>query len=309
MSVASDKENMASILQHQTPVPPPPAPTRRSLGSVVQGVASGLLLLVAISIRPAAAVGTIVAAALFVPLERLFRLRNQKVFRAGWRTDVVHFLVNNLFTLALLVAGFITIGLPLRALTPARWRAHVASLPHGRQFLLAVAIAEVAHYAGHRIAHTNPTLWRFHKLHHSIVEMDWLAAGRLHPVDQAVTKLVTVLPLFALGITRATFGAYLAFAGVQAIFIHANVKFRFGPLRWVVATPEFHHWHHGNTPNAYNTNFAGQLPIIDKIFGTLHLPTKQWPPRYGIDDTVPRGYLAQLAWPFKAHRSPDVTAR
>ena len=74
-----------------------------------------------------------------------------------------------------------------------------------------------------------------------------------------------------LGFTRGTFGALLVVFTLQALFIHANVRFTFGPLRYVFATPEFHHWHHAADPRAYNSNFAGELPVIDKLFGTLHL--------------------------------------
>ena len=45
---------------------------------------------------------------------------------------------------------------------------------------------------------------------------------------------------------------------------------------------------------------AGQLPLVDWLFGTLHLPAHRWPEGYGIDDTQPDGYLRQLAWPFRS---------
>ncbi len=143
-----------------------------------------------------------------------------------------------------------------------------------------------------------PVLWRFHRVHHSIEEMDWLAAGRVHPVDQAFTRSCIVLPLVALGFTRATLGAFLVFVTLQALFIHANVRFRFGPLRWLIATPEFHHWHHCDDPAAYNSNFAGEFPLLDLVFGTLHLPAGERPAGYGIAERAPDGYLAQLVWPM-----------
>ncbi len=56
------------------------------------------------------------------------------------------------------------------------------------------------------------------------------------------------MPLYALGFTRGAFGALLVVFTLQALFVHANVRFTFGPLRYVVATPEFHHWHHADDP-------------------------------------------------------------
>ncbi|OOK82266.1 sterol desaturase domain protein [Mycobacterium kansasii] len=49
------------------------------------------------------------------------------------------------------------------------------------------------------------------------------------------------------------------------------------PLRWLIATPQFHHWHHARQPQAYNTNYAAEFPIVDALFGTLYLPTGRWP--------------------------------
>jgi sterol desaturase/sphingolipid hydroxylase (fatty acid hydroxylase superfamily) len=264
------------------------------------------LVIVAVLARPRLVVGIAVTALLFVPLERAVPLRRRRVLRPGWRTDVVHFVVNNLLSTALLVAGFVVVGLPLRALVPQSWRDAIASMPAGRQFLVALLLAELAQYWAHRATHRVPWLWRFHKVHHSIAEMDWLAAARLHPVDQAFTRLVTITPLLVLGFTRETFGGYLVISSVQAIFIHANVRLRFGPLRWVLATPQFHHWHHANTSDARDTNFAGQLPVLDLLFGTAHVPARAWPARYGVDDALPRGYVAQLAWPWRGVRAPSA---
>jgi sterol desaturase/sphingolipid hydroxylase (fatty acid hydroxylase superfamily) len=192
-------------------------------------------------------------------------------------------------------------------LVNAGFQAEVASQPLWLQFIEAVLIADVAQYWAHRATHRVPFLWRFHKVHHSIEEMDWLAAGRLHPLDSVFTRAVTILPLYVLGFTRETFGAYLAVTALQAIFIHANVRFRFGALRWVTATPEFHHWHHADEPAAINKNFAGNLPVLDVIFGTCYLP-HHMPSAYGMGERAPMGYVAQLAWPFADQATRSATA-
>lgn len=116
------------------------------------------------------------------------------------------------------------------------------------QLLEAFSVAELCGYAGHRAAHHVPFLWRFHKVHHGIHQVDWLAASHLHPIDQTFTRSCAVLPLYAIGFSRAGLGGYLDVLTFQAIFIHANVRVTFGPLRWVIATPEFHHWHHARSP-------------------------------------------------------------
>jgi lathosterol oxidase len=132
--------------------------------------------------------------------------------------------------------------------------------------------------------------------------MDWLAGSRLHVVDVVLTRGLTFVPLFLLGFDTAPLYAYLVFVSVHAVFIHANVSWRFP--RWVeaiIVTPRFHHWHHGAEPAAVDKNFAVHLPVIDRIFGTFHGPAGQWPSAYGIaGDPVPDGYLAQLTYPVRS---------
>ena len=87
----------------------------------------------------------------------------------------------------------------------------------------------------------------------------------------------------------------------QAVLIHANVRWRFGPLRWVLATPQYHHWHHAVEP--VDVNFAVHLPVIDAIFGTMYLPGERWPAAYGLASRLmPSGYWAQVAYPFRSSR-------
>jgi sterol desaturase/sphingolipid hydroxylase (fatty acid hydroxylase superfamily) len=81
------------------------------------------------------------------------------------------------------------------------------------------------------------------------------------------------------------------------------VRLNFGPLRWLIASPEFHHWHHANQREAYNTNYAGQLSILDKLFGTMYMPKGQIPEKYGVDDPVPNTYILHLLYPFKRQPS------
>ena len=244
--------------------------------------------------------GLIVGALIFIPLEHFFALhRDQRIFRRGWLTDIAHFLFTR--TLAN-IATFIFVGaaiLLLHWLVSPAFQAAVAAQNRPLQFLEAVLIANIGGYVGHRLEHQVPFLWRFHSVHHSIAEMDWLAAARLHPLDQIVTKLLTIVPLYMMGFSKTTFGAYLGLATFHAVLIHANVRFKFGPIRWLITTPQFHHWHHSNDPEAFNKNFAGELPLLDMIFGTFHLPKERMPTTYGVSEPVPAKYVQQIAYPFR----------
>lgn len=267
---------------------------------VVTGLTFVAALVVALAVRGNAVVGIAALFLLFVPLEKLFALRPQRVFRRGLLTDLTHLLVNNLFSTALGIA------LVVVALIPVFWIRNldiVGYLPTAAAIPLAAALVVVGNYWGHRLTHTVPFLWRFHAVHHSIELMDWVAAGRLHPLDQAFTQAFTVMPLVILGYGGGTFAGVAVFVTLLAIFQHANVRLRFPGLRWVINTPEWHHWHHATDPEARDKNFG--LPLVDRIFGTAYLPDGRRPSGFGIPDPVPQvGYLRHLAYPFTAAARP-----
>lgn len=236
-------------------------------------------------------------ALVFVPLERLFGRLEQPVFREGWTTDLAHFLVSHVLV-QLLVLLTVTPAAALfrRALDHPFPRA-VGAQPAWLQFLEILLVADLAGYAAHRLFHAVPFLWRFHAVHHSSRAMDWLAGSRLHLVDIAVTRAWVFLPLYALGFGQAPVYAYLVFVSLHAVFIHANVRFRFRLLAPFLGTPRFHHWHHA--ADVADKNFAIHLPFIDRLFGTHHLPEGRWPTAYGLaDERVPEGYGGQLLYPF-----------
>jgi hypothetical protein len=54
--------------------------------------------------------------------------------------------------------------------------------------------------------------------------------------------------------------AYLTFVSFHAVFIHANVRFDSGALRWLIVTPQFHHWHHSAERDATNRQELRRAP-------------------------------------------------
>jgi len=241
-----------------------------------------------------------VLALLFVPLELAFARRTEQgVFRKGWLTDLFHFGVSHL-------AVQLTV---LLTLMPAamffRWAVHpavqtaVTSQPLLLQFVEVVILADLSEYTIHRMFHRVPFLWRFHAIHHSAEQLDWLAASRIHLVDAVITRALAFVPLYVLGFAPPAVYAYLVFVSFHAIFVHTNVRFTFGWLAAIVGTPRFHHWHHSAAPEAVDKNFAVHLPVIDRIFGTYYMPPGAWPTAYGIENSrVPEPYAAQLVFPF-----------
>ena len=257
----------------------------------------------ALVLRGGAAIGIALLFVVFVPLEKLFALRKQRVFRTGLLTDLTHILVNGAVTAVAVVALVVVAAIPVFWIR----RFHlVGALPTEAAVGLAVALVAVGNYWGHRLTHQVPFLWRFHSVHHSIEQMDWVASGRLHPLDQAFTQAFTVFPLFLLGYGTGVFGGVAVFVTLLALFQHANVRLRFPGVRWVINTPEWHHWHHAIDDDARDKNFG--LPVVDKLFGTAYLPKDRRPVGFGTRSPVPaEGYLRHLAYPFTRAAKAPVT--
>ncbi len=237
---------------------------------------------------------------LFIPMERLWPLRSQAVFRKGWQTDLTHFFANHVGIQLLAFFSIIPVQLFFAWAVHNPIQKRVVLQPLWLQFIEVLFAVELASYWAHRTFHRVPILWRFHSIHHSIEQMDWLAGSRLHVVDVIATRLIGFLPIFLIGFSPGAIYGYLIFVSFHAVYIHANVRHRWPLIRYVIATPEFHHWHHAAEPEAVDKNFAVLLSCVDQVFGTAYRPDR-WPERYGVvGEKPPENYVDQLAYPFRA---------
>lgn len=247
----------------------------------------------------------VLLALVFVPLERLWAAHKQPLRRAGWLTDLGHYFINGLLPALVLAPLLGLVALALHGLVPTGLHAWVAELPVGARIAAALVVGEIGFYWGHRLMHTVPWLWPFHAVHHSATQMDWLVNTRAHPFDMVFQRLCGYVPLYISGLAHplaaggdAVSIAVLLLGVVWGFFVHANVRWRFGPLEHVLATPAFHHWHHANDgPATLNKNYAALLPWVDRIFGSFYLPA-QLPLHYGTDTPIPKHLLGQWLQPL-----------
>lgn len=243
--------------------------------------------------------GFFVFALVFVPLERCLPFHRQSAFRPGWTTDVIYYAVG-CFVGHLSDAASLGVMLVIRRLTGTNFEGMAATQPGWVQFLEILIIADFLAYLYHRALHRNAYLWRLHRVHHSSQQMDWLANVRLHPLDKLGGDCFQFIPIFCLGFADVPLLAYTIFLGFQGFLNHSNIKLNYGPLRWVIASPQFHHWHHYDDPKAYDKNFAPHLVIFDLLFGTAYLPPDaSVPDKYGVPDPVPDGFWHQMIYPLQ----------
>jgi sterol desaturase/sphingolipid hydroxylase (fatty acid hydroxylase superfamily) len=133
--------------------------------------------------------------------------------------------------------------------------------------------------------------------------MDWLAGSRQHFLELIITRTMVLAPIFVLGFSKHAVDAYIIIVGFQAVFNHANVRlpeaFARAPLKWLVVTPDFHHWHHSSEREAIDRNYAAHFAFIDYLFGTAVKSDRRFPGKYGVlGDYMPPGFVRQQLFPF-----------
>jgi sterol desaturase/sphingolipid hydroxylase (fatty acid hydroxylase superfamily) len=245
--------------------------------------------------------------ALFIPIERWLKKVNQPILRYEWREDLLYFLISTVFVQAL---TYLSLNPSLTALAATKSfdsvRTAIASQPVVLQFFEIMFLTDFAQYWFHRTFHKIPWLWKFHAVHHSAQAMDWLAGSRMHIVEVLLMRGFTTLPMYVMGFGEPALYAYIFFVYLMSVFIHANIRIPFGFLQYIIATPRFHHWHHGLEEEAIDVNFAIHFPIIDMVFGTFHMPGERWPDGYGVGGhPVPKGFIRQLLYPFQRDKGPE----
>ena len=175
----------------------------------------------------------------------------------------------------------------------------LSTLPLWAQAAIFLAGSDFMMYWIHRVFH-GPAMWKFHAVHHSSEELEWLSAARFHPINIFLGSVMADVVLLVAGISPNVLVFLGPFTVVHSALVHANVNWTFGPFRYVLASPVFHRWHHTMPEQGGERNFAGTFPIWDLLFGTFHMPKNEIPSGYGIEDKeFPRNFGEQIAYPFK----------
>ena len=240
----------------------------------------------------------------------LFRAHNKRlpVLRRGLLTDSAYWLFTPFVTKAITRVCIAAVLIPFALV--AYGKVDRTALEHGfgpaarlSLRVQAAAILVLGDFVGywmHRAFHGR-RLWAYHAVHHSSVDLDWLSSVRLHPVNDALMRIVGVFPVLAFGFAPIAVAGVVPLLTFMAILVHANLDWDWGPLRSFLVSPRFHRWHHTSEEEARDKNFAGLLPLWDILFGTYYMPRERRPTVFGTTTSVPEGFIGQLTFPFRTH--------
>ena len=248
----------------------------------------------------------IICALVFVPLSvALAARRSQPVLHGGMVPDVLYWLAAPPMIYAPLTAWLISllVDAGFYSLNDAGQISDglvaVRQLPIVAQALVILVLMDVIQYWVHRLSHT-AVFWKFHAIHHSATHVDWHTSTRFHPVDTIVRSYCVYLLVAALGFDPDAWLILVPFNTLYSPFVHANLDWDYGPLRYLLVSPVMHRWHHTHADEGGNSNFAPTFPFIDLLFGTCYEP-KGVPPRvFGTpnDPISQSNIVSQMAYPF-----------
>jgi sterol desaturase/sphingolipid hydroxylase (fatty acid hydroxylase superfamily) len=178
----------------------------------------------------------------------------------------------------------------------------LSAAPLWAQFVVFLVLKDFLEYFVHILLHRAPLLWKFHKLHHSIEQLDWIGNMRFHWMEIVVYKGLTFLPLVVLGVQ----GKVILWIAVVTTLVghlnHSNLNFDWGPLRRVVNSPRMHVWHHDVILRGeYGKNFGVVFCGWDWLFGTAYLPfDRSQPEKLGFEnmEQYPQNVLRRLVYPL-----------
>jgi sterol desaturase/sphingolipid hydroxylase (fatty acid hydroxylase superfamily) len=174
----------------------------------------------------------------------------------------------------------------------------LAQLPLLLQGAIFLVGSDVIMYGLHRTFHGRK-LWRYHAVHHSSEELDWISAARFHPINILFGSVTADVILLLAGISPNVLVFLGPFTVAHSAFVHANLNWTLGPFKYVIAGPVFHRWHHTMANQGGERNFASTFPILDVMFGTFYMPADQLPERYGISEPFPPSFGEQMLFPFR----------
>lgn len=148
---------------------------------------------------------------------------------------------------------------------------HWLHAPFWLACLASLLLLDLAIYTQHVVFHKVPILWRLHRMHHTDLDFDVTTALRFHPLEIALSMLIKLAAVVALGAPPVAVLLFEVILNATAMFNHGNVRLPLAldrGLRWLLVTPDMHRVHHSIRQEETDSNFGFNLPWWDRIFGT-----------------------------------------
>jgi len=179
-----------------------------------------------------------VCALIFWPLEELFEGDNSARPKLK---DLASMWFYQSFGLWFAAGIIYEIAFFMRQFLPAPWLLYVKQQPFWLQAAATLLMAEIWVYVFHRLAHKLPFLWKFHRVHHTVVDMTWSATSRQHPVDFLLIIVGANLPAMMLGIDLKPIALLVVLERIYTVLLHSDLDIHYAdkPIRQLCRDSQF----------------------------------------------------------------------
>jgi sterol desaturase/sphingolipid hydroxylase (fatty acid hydroxylase superfamily) len=144
-------------------------------------------------------------------------------------------------------------------------------MPDWCRIVLAVAALDFIIYLQHVLFHFLPILWRFHRMHHTDLDIDVTTGNRFHPIEIVISTGIKLAAVLLIGPPAVAVVIFEVVLNAMAQFNHGNIRIPEKVDRWlrlVIVTPDMHRVHHSIIPRETNSNFGFNIPWWDRLCGT-----------------------------------------
>jgi len=177
-----------------------------------------------------------------------------------------------------LLIRFFLIGITMKVLGWAQAHslglARMAELPHAARILVVFLLFDIWMYYWHMANHEFAFFWRFHRAHHSDVEMDTTTALRFHPGELTLSSFIRLPVLILIGMNFGELVLFEVMLNISTLFHHSNLAL---PETWdrlirvLMVTPNMHRVHHSVEPDDKKSNYTSLLSLWDRLGGTFRV--------------------------------------
>jgi sterol desaturase/sphingolipid hydroxylase (fatty acid hydroxylase superfamily) len=150
---------------------------------------------------------------------------------------------------------------------------HLLGLHGATGILATVVVLDLWDYWMHLANHRVGFLWRFHKAHHSDMEIDVTTASRFHIGELIISTGVKCIMILLWGPSLTGLIIFDMLLNGASQFHHSNLNIPFrvqDVIERIIVTPRMHRCHHALHKNCVNHNFSTIFSFWDRLFGSYH---------------------------------------
>lgn len=145
---------------------------------------------------------------------------------------------------------------------------NLVGVPRCFEIVFSIVMLDLVIYLQHRSFHRVPLFWRFHKMHHTDLDLDVSSGNRFHPIEIIFSLIIKLAVVAALGAPAFAVLIFEVALNASSLFNHGNLRIPVKIDRWLrllIVTPDMHRVHHSIIPRETDSNFGFNLPWWDRM--------------------------------------------